>query len=197
MDLIDLKVIKRASQAAARAHQGQVRKDGTTPYIVHPACVAFLVSLYGGSQSAIIAAWMHDIMEDCKDDAKIVEMSLDAMPLPLEEKGIIRKMVASLTKDRFIADEVERLRDSLFRISSAPPEATLVKLCDRIDNLIDAEDRDPSFIQRYLKETHEIIEILGDRAREYGYTEALVALVKLGDQMKRNGGCSLRDFSIG
>jgi hypothetical protein len=38
-----------------------------------------------------------------------------------------------------------------------------VKLCDRIDNVIDARDRDERFLRIYLDLTDDVIEILRDR----------------------------------
>lgn len=55
---------------AAEAHRGQIRK-GThnalglpLPYITHPVVVATLVQRYGGSEEQIIAALLHDVLED-------------------------------------------------------------------------------------------------------------------------------------
>ncbi len=55
---------------AAEAHHGQIRK-GThnalglpLPYITHPVAVATLVQRYGGGEEQIIAALLHDVLED-------------------------------------------------------------------------------------------------------------------------------------
>jgi len=55
---------------ATEAHQGQIRK-GThnalglpLPYITHPVAVATLVQRYGGGEEQIIAALLHDVLED-------------------------------------------------------------------------------------------------------------------------------------
>ena len=55
---------------AAEAHRGQIRK-GThnalglpLPYITHPVAVATLVQRYGGSEEQILAALLHDVLED-------------------------------------------------------------------------------------------------------------------------------------
>jgi len=63
MEHIHLAAIQSASRIAAQAHAGMTRKDGTTPYIVHPARVAALVGHCGGNHMAIISAWLHDIFE--------------------------------------------------------------------------------------------------------------------------------------
>lgn len=49
---------------AQRAHRGQVRKGSTVPYICHPMGVASLVIEGGGSEDAVIAALLHDVVED-------------------------------------------------------------------------------------------------------------------------------------
>lgn len=55
---------------AAEAHRGQIRK-GThnalglpLPYITHPVAVATLVQRYGGDEAQILAALLHDVLED-------------------------------------------------------------------------------------------------------------------------------------
>jgi hypothetical protein len=56
-------LIERAAALAEAAHSGQVDKAGV-PYIGHPARVAALVATRGGSDEAIAAAWLHDVVED-------------------------------------------------------------------------------------------------------------------------------------
>jgi (p)ppGpp synthase/HD superfamily hydrolase len=185
MDLNHLTSIKIASDDAAVAHRHQFRKDKSTPYFVHLARVAMLVSRYGGSPPGIIAAWLHDVQEDCEDGARIVEASLEKMPISLREKAGIQDMIDALTKNPSISNKRERLTDSLYRIRNAPPEATLVKLCDRIDNVIDARDRDERFLRIYLDLTGDVIEILRERAYRYEYGAALEELVAFVDQMRQ------------
>ena len=49
-----LLAITSAADHAAGAHKGQFRKDRRTPYIIHPARVAALVGMFGGTHVAII-----------------------------------------------------------------------------------------------------------------------------------------------
>ena len=137
-----LLVIKAAADHASRAHEGQLRKDRRTPFISHPARVAGLVGTFDGSHVAIIAAWLHDVYEDCtpewilKTDKMIAELTLTP-----DERADITAIVDAMTKKNTIPGKAARLSDSLNRILDAPPEATLVKICDRIDNLLDSADR--------------------------------------------------------
>jgi (p)ppGpp synthase/HD superfamily hydrolase len=172
--------IKIAADHASQAHKGQFRKDRRTPYISHPAKVAALTGMFGGSHVAIISAWLHDIYEDCtpiwltKTDALIANL-----PLSPDERTDIAEIVESLTKKNTIKGKPARLTDSLDRILDAPPEATLVKLCDRIDNFLDSAGRNGRYTKRYLASTDELIEKLSTRASLYGYEAALGVLVEI------------------
>jgi (p)ppGpp synthase/HD superfamily hydrolase len=175
-----LLVIKTAADHASRAHKGQMRKDRRTPYITHPARVAGLVGTFNGSHVAIIAAWLHDVYEDCSSEwiLKTDEL-IFGLPLPMDERRDIAAIVDAMTKKNTITGKAARLSNSLDRILDAPPEATLVKLCDRIDNLLDSADRNGGFTKRYLNSTDEVIDKLSIRASLYGYDAALDILVQI------------------
>ena len=95
-------------------------------------------------------------------------------------------IVDALTKKNTIKGKAARLSNSLDRILDAPPEATLVKLCDRIDNLLDSGDRNGKFTKRYLASTDDLIGKLSLRASLYGYGPALETLVAI-----RNGNLNM------
>ena len=175
-----LLVIKMAADHASRAHRGQFRKDRKTPYITHPARVAGLVAMFNGSHVAVISAWLHDVYEDCTPEwITRTDEFVAGLPLSDDEKEEISMIVEALTKKNTIKGKAGRLTDSLDRILDAPPEATLVKLCDRIDNLLDSGDRNGGFTKRYLASTDEVIDKLSVRASLYGYHCALDALVTI------------------
>ena len=87
-----------ARTAATKAHQKQFRKDGKTPYIVHPARVADRVKFFGGSHIGIIAAWLHDVMEDCEGGEAIVRETIRETGLSQQERDEIFAIVSALTK---------------------------------------------------------------------------------------------------
>jgi len=175
-----LLAIKSAADHAAGAHKGQFRKDRRTPYIIHPARVAALVGMFGGTHVAIIAAWLHDIYEDCTPEwIAQTEFFIAHLPFSDDERNDINAMVDALTKKNTIRGKTARLSDSIGRILDAPPEATLIKLCDRIDNFLDSSSRCGQFRKRYLTSTDEIIDRLSTRAQLYGYNSALTALKEI------------------
>jgi (p)ppGpp synthase/HD superfamily hydrolase len=168
--------IKTAADAATRAHWGQFRKDGKTPYVLHPERVAERVTFFGGDHRGIIAAWLHDVMEDCDEGVTIVRDTLQKTGLPTEERDEIFSIVSALTKNPAITGKSEKLADSLERINQAPCQAFLIKLCDRMDNLVDARDQGPEFLSEYLTLTDQLINALSDGAVKCGYTRALETL---------------------
>jgi len=178
--VIRMAVIKTAADHASQAHKGQLRKDRRTPYITHPARVATLVGMFNSSHVGIISAWLHDVYEDCTPDwIRQTDEFIARLPLSSDEKADITAIVDALTKKNTIKGKAARLSNSLDRILDAPPEATLVKLCDRIDNLLDSADRNGGFTKRYLASTDEVIGKLEVRASLYGYERALNLLIQI------------------
>jgi len=52
--------VKQAKQLCISAHQGQFRKDKTTPYHTHPIAVADMMD----TEEEKIIAYLHDVIED-------------------------------------------------------------------------------------------------------------------------------------
>lgn len=176
MDLTHFAAIRIVSSEAARAHAGHYRKDGVTPYIVHPARVASLAAHFGGNHIAILSAWLHDVFEDCQEESCVhARHNIDTLPLPADDIRKIHAITAALTKNPDLAKE-ERIPDSLERILKAPREAVLVKICDRIDNLIDADFSDEEFRIRYYRKSNLIADTLRAAALSAGYRQAIDTL---------------------
>jgi (p)ppGpp synthase/HD superfamily hydrolase len=173
MTSVHKRAIQIAQTAATRAHRGQFRKDGKSPYIVHPERVAERVKFFGGNHIGIIPAWLHDVMEDCEGGERIVQETLQQMDLPQAERDEIFAIVSALTKNDEVKVKADRLADTLDRINRAPPQAVLVKLCDRMDNLEDGRDQGEKFLSVYLPLSDMLIEVLSERAVECGFRNAL------------------------
>lgn len=63
--------VQLAKEIATKAHDGQFRWDGKTPYIAHPAAIAKAVAASYNSVHfphfvihATAVAWLHDVVED-------------------------------------------------------------------------------------------------------------------------------------
>ena len=124
---------QRAASFAARAHVGQIRKDGVTPYVAHPFRVAMTVREVFGCHDAvcITAALLHDVIEDCDIDYDDLIEGFG--------KGVA-DCVAALSKDpRLPEDEREPAYDEAMR--RADWRTKLVKLADAYDNTCDRVSR--------------------------------------------------------
>ncbi len=64
----------RAFEFAAEKHKAQTRKASTIPYIAHLMGVASLVLEAGGDEDLVIAALLHDVVEDCGGSPMLKEI---------------------------------------------------------------------------------------------------------------------------
>ena len=53
-----------AKEIATKAHEGQFRWDGKTPYIAHPAAIAKAVFIATSDANYAATAFLHDVIED-------------------------------------------------------------------------------------------------------------------------------------
>jgi len=89
-----MNLIDRAAEFAARAHAGQIRKDGVTPYFAHCAAVALSMARAGHGEAAIAAALCHDVPEDTAYSISDIEHTLGS------EVALLVDTVTEPPKDR-------------------------------------------------------------------------------------------------
>lgn len=137
----------QALDFAIRAHDGQHRKDNETLYITHPIGVAALVSEYGGNVDQVIAAILHDTVEDCETTIDDVERVFGS---------VVSTMVDDLTniskQDRPELNRAARKELDAQRLATVSLESQLVKLCDIYYNISDLVGLEPGFRIKFLKE---------------------------------------------
>lgn len=130
----EIALIQKAISFSARAHIGQLRKDGQTPYGAHPMRVFFIVRHVFEIEdtTALCAALLHDTIEDTTTDYDDL----------LEEFGAdVADAVAALTKDMRLP-EAQREADYDAGLLKASWQARAVKLADTYDNTSDAHSSD-------------------------------------------------------
>ncbi|WP_395739268.1 HD domain-containing protein [Prosthecobacter sp.] len=121
-----------ARKIATECHEGQTRRDGVTPYIVHPEKVAEIVEKLGGGETEIIVAWLHDTVED-------TEMTHERL---MELFGPeIAEAVQALTHA-----EGEDYPTAVLR-AKANPISRKVKMADNLANLSDSPS--PKQVAKY------------------------------------------------
>lgn len=118
-----------AISMAERAHLGQLRKDGKTPYAAHVVRVTMIVrDVFGcADEAALAAAALHDVIEDTP---------LDYDDIADEIGDDVAQLVATLTKNAALP-EAEREPKYAAQIGDGSWRAKLVKLADTLDNLSD------------------------------------------------------------
>ena len=118
--------IERALRAALEAHDGQTRKGGDLPYIVHPLHVALLLAQAGADEVTIQAGVLHDVVEDC--DAWTAER------LEAEFGAEVHEIVAELTEDKS-RSWFERKQTAVDHVADMGERALTVKAADKLHNL--------------------------------------------------------------
>jgi (p)ppGpp synthase/HD superfamily hydrolase len=115
---------------AARAHQGQLRKDGTTPYAAHPCRVVLVLRHVFGidDPDALTAALLHDTIEDTNTDFDDLEEKYGAK---------VASWVSTLSKDKRLPDD-EREAAYAAGLAAASWQVKVCKLADVFDNLMDS-----------------------------------------------------------
>lgn len=109
-----------AVQLADQAHRGQVDKAGD-PYLGHPLRAAMIVAEAGKPVEAVIAALLHDAVEDGCIGIELVRSTFGSQVGALVDALSHRKN--------------EPRREYLRRVVAAGPLAVVVKMADYRDNL--------------------------------------------------------------
>lgn len=114
---------------ASRAHRGQVRKDGETPYASHPMRVGMIVRQVFGidDEVTLASAFLHDTIEDTTTDYDDL----------VERFGPeVAGCVATLSKDTRMP-EADREKAYLDGLLDGDWRVAVCKLADGYDNLSD------------------------------------------------------------
>ncbi len=136
---------------AAKAHEGQTRKDGS-PYITHPLAVANIVADLKLDTDALCAALLHDCIEDTKSTHEDISREFSPTIADLVEG------VTKLTRINYVSMEekqMENLRKMLMAMSK-DIRVILVKLCDRLHNMRTMQYQTPEKQREKSRETLEI-----------------------------------------
>ncbi len=123
--------LKAAYDFSAAAHEGQKRQTGE-PYFIHPcAVVNILVDLGFDDVSTLVAAFLHDILEDTPVTSDELEQKFGKEVLELVEG------VTKLDKIKFVSaedEQAENLRKMFFAMAK-DYRVIIIKLADRLHNM--------------------------------------------------------------
>jgi guanosine-3',5'-bis(diphosphate) 3'-pyrophosphohydrolase len=147
----DIELVRKAYRFADEGHLGQLRKNGE-PYITHPIAVATQCTEWKLDAQALMAALMHDVMEDCG----VTKSDL------IEKFGSsVAELVDGLTKlDKLEFNTREENQAESFRkmllAMARDVRVILIKLADRTHNMRTMSDMPREKWGRISSETLEI-----------------------------------------
>ncbi len=124
----DLDLIERAYRTAEHHHEGQKRKSGD-PYITHPLAVATILAELGMTEPVIVAALLHDTVEDTAYTMKDLRHDFS------EE---VAQMVDGVTKlDKVTYGETAKAETirKMIMATSEEVRVLVIKLADRLHNM--------------------------------------------------------------
>ena len=126
----DIARIRSAFEYANSHHGPQLRKSGE-PYIIHPIAVAEIINELELDQDSIVAALLHDCIEDTDSTHDDIARLFGSQVADLVEG------VTKLTRMQYTSREDEQMENlrKMFMAMAKDVRVILIKLCDRLHNM--------------------------------------------------------------
>ncbi len=142
-------IVKKAYIFAEEAHRGITRESGE-PYIIHPLAVAKFVHEWGLDDASVVAAFLHDVLEDTLHTQKELEKIFGTE---------IAEIVDGMTKLRNFKygenPDAENIRKLILSFGK-DLRVILIKLADRYHNMKTLKYKSPEKQKEIAWETIEI-----------------------------------------
>ncbi len=148
---LDKEQLFAAFTYADNEHNGQKRKDGS-PYITHPLAVAEIVADLGLDADSVIAALLHDTVEDTDATHEEVAKRFGDTVADLVDG------VTKLTRMQYTSKEEQQMESlrKMFMAMARDVRVILIKLCDRLHNMRTLMYQPPKKQREKALETMEI-----------------------------------------
>jgi guanosine-3',5'-bis(diphosphate) 3'-pyrophosphohydrolase len=147
----ELKKVKEAYRFSDEMHLGQVRKSGE-PYISHPIAVAEICADWKLDAQAIMAAFLHDVIED--QDVKKDEL-IERFGSPVANLVDGLSKLEKIEFQSLVEAQAENFRKMLLAMAS-DVRVILIKLADRLHNMRTLGFMVPAKKRRIASETMEV-----------------------------------------
>jgi len=149
-------LIQAAIDFSIEQHHGQFRKSGEE-YVNHPILVAALVAFYGCDEAMIVAGLLHDVVEDTECDIETIDKLftreigslVEGLTKIMEIRDI--ELIPSNSSERIISSALTFRKMLLASISDV--RVLVIKLCDRLHNMMTLRGLPPSKQRRISEET--------------------------------------------
>lgn len=142
---VNINFIEKGLAFAKHYHQGQFRKSGE-PYVSHPIAVASMVAENMFRENTIIAALLHDTVEDT--ELTLGEIEREFNPRIAEMVDRLTRKINPATGKKMSAGEC-----LLKALELGDDEVAFIKSCDRAHNLETLDNLSQEQQLKILKET--------------------------------------------
>ncbi|CAL5195756.1 unnamed protein product [Lathyrus oleraceus] len=158
---------------AEKAHRGQMRASGD-PYLQHCLETAVLLALIGANSTVVAAGLLHDTLDDAFLTYDYIFGMFGAGVADLVEGVSKLSHLSKLARDNNTASKsVEADRLHTMFLAMADARAVLIKLADRLHNMMTLDALPVAKQQRFAKETLEIFAPLANRLGIANWKEQL------------------------
>jgi (p)ppGpp synthase/HD superfamily hydrolase len=147
---------KQAWDFAKELHKSQVRKFIGLPYFdAHVQKVNGIVKQYTRDEDLLIAALLHDTLEDCYEDVDVGYHEIKEL-FGLRVANLVRELTSDGDELDFdySGNKTDYLIDKMINMTD---DALIIKLADRLQNISDAFTASEKFRNKYFAETNSIV----------------------------------------
>ena len=156
----DSEKIEKAYQLAREAHKDQRRRSGE-PYIMHPVAVAKILFEMGMDNECIIAALLHDVVEDTEYNIDYIGKTFGSDVALLVDGVTKLGQIPLSTKEEVQAENIRKM----FIAMNQDVRVIIIKLADRLHNMRTLQHM-PKYKQR--EKSLETLEIYAPIAHRLG-----------------------------
>ncbi|MBF0441596.1 MAG: bifunctional (p)ppGpp synthetase/guanosine-3',5'-bis(diphosphate) 3'-pyrophosphohydrolase [Oligoflexales bacterium] len=164
----DRPAVDKAYHLALSRHSDQKRRSGEL-FVTHPIAVAKIVASIKLDLSSVIAAILHDIIEDTSCTLEEIEKEFG------KEVSYLVDSLTKISKIEFRSNQ-EKLAENFRKMILAMSKdlrVILIKLCDRLHNMRTISSMPPEKIRLISQETLDIYAPLANRLGIYGIKSEL------------------------
>lgn len=155
---VDLGMVRKAYEFSARAHEGQMRQSGE-PYVKHPVAVAGVLTSLKTDVTAVVAALLHDTLEDTVATADELQREFGKEVVHLVD-GVTK--IGKITFKSSEEKQAENFRKMVLSMAD-DIRVVIIKLADRLHNMRTLEHLNEKKRQDIAQETLEIYAPLANR----------------------------------
>lgn len=172
---VSAETFHKAIEFAVKAHEGVYRKGNKAPYITHPMAVMCRLMMVKNSSNMFLlgtVAMLHDCVEDCENVT--LQVIVDQFGL------YVAALVDELTSDKTLCDQLGKKEYLAVKMAGMSSYALVIKLCDRLENIIDMKSMGTKFQKKYYDETNYIVnQVVENRSKLTDTHSKLIGMIKI------------------